>query len=1336
MTSIPPPSFFLQNPGKPTTPWNLWFQQFENYLLASGGSEFLPDRKKALLSRCLGAEGQRIFYTLDISSPSEPRPARGAQAATNVYQEALAAIEAYFVPRINVVAERYRFRRRKQRLDETVAEYVAALQELVKHCAFANLKDEMLRDQVVEGCHNPRIRERLLLESDLNLQKVLDFSRCIEDAQRDSKAIAKGHESDSEKMYELHRKKTKEGRVEGRERKKTEQKTQKNSCRNCGSPSHAAFDERCKARESKCYSCGKTGHWAKVCRKSRRVRKVKSGADELEMPKVLTVNTHPTKPIRCEVELAGKAKIHMTIDTGSSVSIIPLSIYKKHFLVDALKPAHVSISDYSEGNIPVVGILETQVKVGAKSMIAKIFVVHRGSALLGLDIFDELKLKIEGSKLCVETVRSDSPTPESTSSTSSDIPQGFPTLFAPGLGCAHNFKHRVKVKANHPPVQQRLRRLPLSVKDQVSQELKRLEKEGVIEKIDSSEWISPIVVAAKKSGSIRLCVDLREVNKAIVVDSYPLPDIGELFSELEGSTVFSKMDLASAYHQLELDEESRDLTAFITHDGLYRFKRVCFGLASAPSTFQKLMSSILAGLPGVQCYLDDIIVYGKDRSEHDKHLNNVLKKLQDAGLRLNPSKCQFYLSELSYLGHCVSSKGLSPDDSHVQAILEAPAPTDVSKLRSVLGMTNYYTKFVPNYATVVEPMRRLLCKDVPFEWGAEQQEAYDKVKSTIAKRIVLGLFNPNLHTVVTTDASDYGLGAVLSQVKEGQEIPIAFASRSLSPAERKYSTGEKEALACVWACNKWYTYLWGRHFVLRTDHKALVTMLSTRGTGRQTMRIARWSAQLLQFDYTVEYKAGRENYVADALSRLPLGDEEWSDVVDEEEYVLNQVRVDSPVTVKELQDATNNDEVLVQVRKYIEEGWSGNHKSFPPEIKPYLILRDELSVVDDIVMRGNRIVIPTSLQAKFVDFAHSAHQGIVRTKQRLRETYWFPHIDKIVEETIKRCVTCQENDKSHRTHSAPMQSVEFPNSPWEKISIDITGPFENAPHDQRYAIVVVDYHSKWPEVAFCSNVTSRSVIQVLKTLFTREGLPTHLVSDNGPQFVSYEFEEFLEEYGITHVRSSLYYPRANGEVERFNMVLKSSIQNAMIEGKRSFKETTLDLLLAYRSTPHQVTGLSPSELLHGRKMRTKLDVKGRMPVKTERKKNEVKRRVKQKQRKSEEYTDAKRKARVSEFQVGSFVRVRKQRHVKKGTPKFGEKRKIIKQKGKATFELDDHTIWDAFHLSPCTTENHTSVAEREERQVIERDLEDRQIRERGLEERRRSSRVRKEPTYLQDYVRY
>nr|XP_054761486.1 uncharacterized protein K02A2.6-like [Lytechinus pictus] len=795
------------------------------------------------------------------------------------------------------------------------------------------------------------------------------------------------------------------------------------------------------------------------------------------------------------------------VDTGSSVSIVPLSFYKKHFVMEALQPSKVKLRAYSRGNIPVAGVIHTKAKVGTRSTDATIYVVYKGSALLGLDLIEDLDLTIKGGSAYVDSVDDVAPstTPAEASSACTSVEKEFQELFSPGLGFAKNYQHRIKVKPDYPPVQQKLRRLPLAVKDRVSQELKRLEEAGVIEKIDASEWVSPIVVSTKTSGEIRLCVDLREVNKAIVVDRFPLPDIAELFCELEGSSVFSKLDLASAYHQLELAEESRDLTAFITHDGLFRYKRVCFGLASAPSTFQKMMTSILAGLPGVQCYLDDVIVYGKDKTEHDKRLTDVLTRMQNFGIRLNNKKCKFHLTELSYLGHSVSSEGISPDDDHIAAILKAPAPTDVGALRSALGLTNYYAKFVENYATVVEPLRCLLRKDFPFVWGVEQQNAYDKIKEVIAQKVVLKFFNPNLPTVVTTDASDYGLGAILSQVKNGREIPVAFASRSLTPAERKYSTGEKEALACTWACLKWYTYLWGRHFTLMTDHKALVTLLNARGTGRQPMRIAGWYAKLLHFDYHVEYKMGKDNFVADALSRLPQNQSSVDHVDgenDEEEEVVLSLDVECPISILELQKATKEDPSLVQVRKFVEEGWPAKH-TLSQELRPLYVLRDEFSIVDEVVMRDDRIVVPATLQGKLVQFAHSAHQGIVRTKSRLRDDYWFQGMDRVVEEAIKTCSICRENDKSQRTYNAPMQSVPFPDSPWEKICIDITGPFEKAPPDKKYAIVVVDYHSKWPEVACCNTVTSRVVISMLESLFAREGIPTHLVSDNGTQFVSH-----------------------------------------------------------------------------------------------------------------------------------------------------------------------------------------------------------------------------------------
>lgn len=428
-------------------------------MLALGSDAFLPERKKALLLHCLGAEGQRIFYSLDTASVTS--------STQDAYQKALGAIEAYFVPRINVVAERYRFRRRRQRSDETVLQFVTALQELVTHCAFGNLKEEMIRDQVVESCYNTRIRERLLLEPDLTLKKVLDCSSCIEDAERESKTIAQGSGVARESVYKLQRQ---EGKRQGKGQKyNRDSRGKKQSCRNCGSTYHASFDEKCKAKGTKCHSCGKIGHWAKFCRQSREVRAVHA-EDELDLPQVLHVyvNTHPAKLIRCEAELAGKAKVQMTVDTGSSVSIIPLSIYKKDFLVEALQPSNVKISDYSRGRIPVVGIFQTRVKVGAKSMNANIFVVRKGSALLGMDIFGGLNLRIEGSTLLVETVTDDSSTSSSTSTDYRDIEQEFPTLFATGLGKARNFKHRVKVKADHAPVQQKLRRLPLSVKEGVA----------------------------------------------------------------------------------------------------------------------------------------------------------------------------------------------------------------------------------------------------------------------------------------------------------------------------------------------------------------------------------------------------------------------------------------------------------------------------------------------------------------------------------------------------------------------------------------------------------------------------------------------------------------------------------------------------------------------------------------------------------------------------------------------------------------------------------------------------------------------------------------------------
>ncbi|KAK7912339.1 hypothetical protein WMY93_012550 [Mugilogobius chulae] len=749
------------------------------------------------------------------------------------------------------------------------------------------------------------------------------------------------------------------------------------------------------------------------------------------------------------------------------------------------------------------------------------YIVKTGTPILGMDLVTALQLQIQGgqliaqaSKVCATLLQTKTPNTHKAKDCES------PAMF----GCAKNFIHKVKLRPEVKPVQQKLRRLPLSVRDAVSKELKNMEENGIIEKIDASEWVSPIVVTKRKNGDLRTCVDLREPNKAVIVDSHPLPLIEDILSELRGAVLFSTLDLKSAYHQLTLHEESRGLTAFITHEGLYQYCRVPYGLSSAPAAFQKMMTQILSGLNGVQCYLDDIIIYGSSEAEHEANLRAVLCRINDAGLKLNVDKCHIRQTTLSFLGQKIGPEGLLPDDSHVAAILNAPPPSDPATLRSFLGLSAWYSKFVPNYATVVEPMRALLRKDCAFHWNKTAQTAFDQVKQLIVQSTALVLFDPNKPTIVSTDASDYGIGAVLTQLdSSGEEQTVAFASRSLSDAERKYSIVEKEALACVWAAEKWRTWLWGRKFLLRTDHQALTTLLTTKGNNRAGLRIARWSARLLEFDYDVEYRSGSLNHVADCLSRLPLPETDTACAAEVESVAAILTDLNA-VSEDDFRSECKNCPVLTKLRVQIQKGWPSRQSILESDLQPYFPMRHELSVMNECIIRGpHRLLVPESLQKRLIVIAHETHQGIVRTKQRLRELYWWPKMDLQIETFIKNCSTCKPNDKTSVTHDAPLQPVPLPASAWEKVSVDIIGPFETAPSDCRFAISLVDYFSKWPEVAFASRVDTATIIQFLTAVFSREGNPKTLISDNGPQFLSTEFAVFLKEHGIQHLRSSVYY---------------------------------------------------------------------------------------------------------------------------------------------------------------------------------------------------------------------
>ncbi|MEL6816472.1 MAG: RNase H-like domain-containing protein, partial [Cyanobacteria bacterium J06598_3] len=737
--------------------------------------------------------------------------------------------------------------------------------------------------------------------------------------------------------------------------------------------------------------------------------------------------------------------------------------------------------------------------------------------------------------------------------------------------------HKPKVKEDVTPVQQKMRPLPLAVREEVKTHLEELEAKGVIERVDSSPWISPMVVTRRRTGGIRVCLDLKEVNKAVSPSKHPIPDMTEMLDKLRGATVFSTLDMRSAFNQLELHPDSRNLTAFMSYDGLRRYTRCCFGLSSIPAAFQKVMEQVLTGLSGVQVYLDDLVIYGETAAQHDARLQQVLDRLQEHQVTLNDEKCTFSASSLDFLGFTVSSEGVSVSQDRVSGMRDIKSPTSQKELHSALGLFGFYARFVRGFSTLVDPLRAALKQD-RFQWTDDLEKTFRQVVGLIIESSVLAMYDPELPTVVTTDASDVGLGAVLSQLHPEGERVVSFASATLSSAQRKYSVTEREALAARWAVEHWHRYLFGQHFTLRTDHQALQSLLTSKGIGRAGMRLSRWAVRLMVYNFTVEHVSGVKN-AADGLSRLPAStmcatpDDEHLMVA----AVTGRVEQKSAVTRTDLQAASAGDQALVQLRDQIAVGWPTRADACAPDTRPYYRFRHELSVVEDLVLRGERVIVPSSLRLHLVEQAHEGHQGIVRTKQRLRELFYWPGMDAAVETLVRNCAICDACDKSYKTRNVTLNPVPFPDKPWSKVGIDFIGPLEGGGVNRRFAVVLVDYYSKWPEVGFCSSPSSQAVVDFLESVTCREGFPEEVVTDNGTAFTSQEFADYLRVSGVKHIRVTPYHPRGAGAVERFNRVLKGALQSASTSGQ-DWIQFIRQFLRTYRTTPHATTGRSPSEL--------------------------------------------------------------------------------------------------------------------------------------------------------------
>nr|XP_049466987.1 uncharacterized protein K02A2.6-like [Anopheles coluzzii] len=714
----------------------------------------------------------------------------------------------------------------------------------------------------------------------------------------------------------------------------------------------------------------------------------------------------------------------------------------------------------------------------------------------------------------------------------------------------------------------------------------RLEKLGIITPVKFSEWAAPVVVVKKANGKIRLCGDHSTgLNEALRPHDYPLPLPEDIFSRLSNCTMFSKIDLTDAFLQVEIDPQYRLLLTINTHRGLYHYNHLPPGIKVAPAAFQQLKDTMLAGLKGVSGYLDDIIVGGSSEHEHDTNLAEVLHRLQEYGFTIRADKCAFKQQKITYLGHVIDSHGLRPDPSKIELIKKLPEPKDISGMRSFLGAINYNGKFIPNMRKLRYPLDNLLKANNSFCWTPECKKSFATFKSLLSSDLLLTHYNPRQKIIVSADASSIGLGATISHVYPGGAMRvIQHASRALSEAERHYSQIDREGLAIIFAVKKFHKMIFGRRFVLQTDHRPLLHIFGSKN-GIPTVtanRLQRFALTLLAYDFSIEYVRTDDFENADLLSRVINTQAKL-----EEDTVIACIETDikamvvsalhnTPLHFADLIRETRKDPLLQKLVHYIREGWPSN-ATYTGEFSRFFARKDALSTVDGCILFWERVVIPRVLQQQCLQQIHHGHPGIQRMKALARSYLYWPSLDADITEWVKTCNACQAVARSP-PHSSPV--------PWQRIHVDYAGPL-----DGDFYLIVVDSFTKWPEVFRTSSTTSAATIGILRGIFARYGVPTTLVSHNGTQFTSEDFKFFCFQNGIEHITTAPYHPQSNGQAERFVDTFKRTVKKISADG-RTMQEALDAFLLSYRSTPSSVLeGLkSPAEIMFGSPMRTTLDL--------------------------------------------------------------------------------------------------------------------------------------------------
>ncbi|CAB3256144.1 unnamed protein product [Arctia plantaginis] len=1146
--------------------WDAYVRRMKQFIALNSISDSL---QVATLVTVVGAECYELMC--DLCSPSTPE--------SKTFTELVKLVKDHVEPERSEIAERHIFRQRTQRQGESVRDYLQSLKHLAKSCNFGDKLEENLRDQYVSGLYNEDMRSRIFAEKNVDYKRAVELSQALEAAERHaSMAGAAGAAPHDDGLHRIG------AGAAGGSRAQAGAPRPQRACPRCGKIGHT--DGKCRFKYYNCDVCGQRGHLKAVCVKNKSENKSSkySNKNQFFLNRSdsedegcnfynLVVSNNGDGPYYAKIKVEN-ILCKFEIDTGSKLSVISKEYYYRYFPNIPIEQKQINLKSYTGDVIETLGFIVVNVRHGEKQSKLNLFIIENGGPpLMGRTWIKHLKL---GIGECYNITEVDS--------MATSLRKEFPEVFAEGLG---TFKSKFKLYLkDESPRFIKARPIPLALRQPVERELERLQRDDVIYKVERSDYGTPIVPVIKTNGNIRLCGDYKVTINPLLKDyHYPLPRIEDLFAILGGGEQYTKLDLSNAFQQCLLHEDSQAMTAITTHVGTFVYKRVPFGIKCIPENFQKIMEETLNGLASTAVFADDICVTGRDKPTHLANLKAVLQRLKENGLRINFSKCQFFKDSVTYLGYKINKYGLHTDSKKIEAIVAAPPPTNVTQLKSFIGLVNFYSKFCVNMSDILKPMYDLLKKNVKWRWTVDCNTAFNKIKNVLSSSPVLAHYDPSLELILSVDSSAYGLGAVLTQRHaDGAERPVSCASRTLNSAEANYSQIDKEALAIVFGVTKHHQYVYGRHFVLRSDHRPLSYIFSKNKGLPVTAasRLQRYAVKLAAYDFSIQFVRSTQNCFADTLSRLPLElTKKQLRGEDEEGSYLHYAQENFPISFNEIKTETGKDSILNKIYGFIMFGWPTNYEYNNIE-KKYYNKRDNLHINQGCIIWGYRIVVPNTLRNCILKEIHEGHPGIVKMKQIARNYVWWENIDRDIEEVARECVACREMRPA--PPAAPLHSWPWPAEPWSRIHVDFLGPFNN-----HYYFIIIDAHSKWIEAEKIKSTSASAVCDSLRSHFSRFGLPKRIVSDNGPPFTSAAFSQYLENNGIKHTLVPPYHPSSNGAAENAVRTIKRVLKKAELE-REDINKALNRFLFMYRNTEQGTTGCEPAVALLGRRLRGRLDL--------------------------------------------------------------------------------------------------------------------------------------------------